>query len=404
MRRPPHDAAHAFSSPAGRSSAWARTAVAGALLLAAALAAGAPPQDPSSAEAMASRAAARIKALQREADSLASRERTLLEDLRKLEVERDLRAEEFTASTLELQRIERELDDTAIRIAGLERAAESQLPDLASRMVELYKVGNGGYLRMLMSVDDLRDMGRAYRFVSGLQGLDRRRVAEHQRTLAELRKAQASLERRRSQASLAQAAVARARDSAAHAVKAHEDLINRIDERRDLASRLMGELEAARQRLQHTLDEAARGRPPEAGAVIGLPIRPFKGDLEWPVTGSVTGGFGRQVNRKFHTSVVSNGLRIAADASTPVTAVHEGIVAYATTFTGFGQLVIIDHGSVTFSLYGYLADIDVVSGERVAQGQRLGSVGTSLEGEPSLYFELRIDGKPVDPLQWLKRK
>jgi hypothetical protein len=58
-------------------------------------------------------------------------------------------------------------------------------------MVELYKVGNGGYLRMLMSVDDLRDMGRAYRFVSGLQGLDRRRVAERQRTLADLRKAQA---------------------------------------------------------------------------------------------------------------------------------------------------------------------------------------------------------------------
>ena len=151
----------------------AGTAAVSALLLAAALAAGGRPQDPSSMEAMASRAAARIKVLQREADSLASRERTLLEDLRKLEVERDLRAEEFTASTLELQRIERELDDTAIRIAGLERAAESQLPGLSARMVELYKVGNGGYLRMLMSVDDLRDMGRAYRFVSGLQGLDR---------------------------------------------------------------------------------------------------------------------------------------------------------------------------------------------------------------------------------------
>ena len=405
MRRPRLASGRSSSSPARRSQAWtAGTAVAGALLLAAALAAGGRPQDPSSAEAMAARAAARIKDLQQEADSLASRERTLLEDLRKLEVERDLRAEEFTASTLELQRIERELDDTAVRIAGLEQTAESQLPDLAARMVELYKVGNGGYLRMLMSVDDLRDMGRAYRFVSGLQGLDRRRVAEHRRTLADLRKAQASLEGRRSQATLAQAAVARARDAAAQAVTAHAGLIRRIDERRDLASQLMGELDAARQRLQRTIDDAAHGRPREAGAVGGLPLRPFKGDIEWPVTGTVAGGFGRQVNRKFHTSVVSNGIRIAAEASTPVTAVHDGTVAYATAFTGFGNLVIIDHGSVAFSLYGYLADIDVVSGERVAQGQRLGSVGTSLEGEPSLYFELRIDGKPVDPLQWLKRK
>ena len=405
MRRPRLASGRSCFSPARRSQAWtAGTAVAGALLLAAALAAGGRPQDPSSAEAMSARAAARIKELQQEADSLASRERTLLEDLRKLEVERDLRAEEFTASTLELQRIERELDDTAVRIAGLEQTAESQLPDLAARMVELYKVGNGGYLRMLMSVGDLRDMGRAYRFVSGLQGLDRRRVAEHRRTLADLRKAQASLEGRRSQATLAQADVARARDAAAQAVTAHAGLIRRIDERRDLASQLMGELDAARRRLQRTIDDAAHGRPREDGTLAGLPLRPFRGDIAWPVTGTVAGGFGRQVNRKFHTSVVSNGIRIAAEASTPVTAVHDGTVAYATAFTGFGNLVIIDHGSVAFSLYGYLADIDVVSGERVAQGQRLGSVGTSLEGEPSLYFELRIDGKPVDPLQWLKRK
>ena len=378
--------------------------VAGALLLAAALGAGSRPQDPSSAEAMARRAAARIKVLRSEADSLASRERTLLEDLRKLEVERDLRAEEFNASTLELERIGRELDETALRIAALERTAASQLPDLAARMVDLYKVGNGGYLRMLLNVDDLRGLGRAYRFVSGLQGLDRRRVAEHQRTLADLRKAQGALEGRRSQAALAQAAVARSRDAAAQAVLAHEGLIRQIDDRRDLASRLVSELEAARQRLQRTIDDASAGRPAAAAGVVELPLRPFKGELDWPVAGTVTGAFGRQVNRRFHTSVVSNGVRIAADASTPVTAVHEGTVAYATTFTGFGKLVIIDHGSVAFSLYGYLADIDVVSGEHVVQGQRLGSVGTSLEGEPSLYFEMRIDGKPVDPLQWLRRK
>jgi septal ring factor EnvC (AmiA/AmiB activator) len=271
-------------------------------------------------------------------------------------------------------------------------------------MVELYKVGNGGYLRLLMSVDDLRGMGRAYRFVSGLQGLDRRRVAEHQRTLADLRKAQSALESRRSQASLAQAAVARARDAAVQAVTAHGDLIRRIDARRDLAAQFVSELEAARQRLQRTVAGASAGRPAEAGLAPGLPLRPFKGALDWPVAGTVTGGFGRQVNRKFHTSVVSNGVRIAADASTPVTAVHEGTVAYATAFTGFGNLVIVDHGAVAFSLYGYLADIDVVSGEHVVQGQRLGSVGLSLDGEPALYFELRIDGKPVDPLQWLQRK
>ena len=271
-------------------------------------------------------------------------------------------------------------------------------------MVELYKIGNGGYLRLLLGVDDLRHLGRAYRFVSALQALDRQRWTDHRQTLGELRKAQAAMEARRGQALLARANVARSREAAALAVSAHEALMRQIDARRDLAAQLIGELDVARQKLQLTLDRAAQGRPAEAGVPAGLPLRPFKGALDWPVAGAVAGGFGRQVNRAFRTAIVSNGIRIAGAADAPVAAIHEGTVAYANAFEGFGKLVIIDHGAVAFSLYGYLADIDVVSRERVVRGQRLGSVGAALDGEPALYFELRIDGRPVDPLQWLKRK
>jgi len=229
-------------------------------------------------------------------------------------------------------------------------------------------------------------------------------VLEHQRTLADLRKAQASLEERRAQAQQAQREVARARDAAGRAVAAHEDMVRRIDERRDLTAQFMGELQAAQQKLQRTLDDAAAGTPPAAGAEFALPLRPFKGDLDWPVSGQVVGSFGRQVDRRFHTSIVSNGVRIAAPAAAPVKAIHEGTVAYAESFPGFGKLVIVDHGAVAFSLYGYLADIDVTLGTRVSRGEPVGSVGTALDGTAALYFELRIDGKPVDPLQWLKRK
>jgi septal ring factor EnvC (AmiA/AmiB activator) len=383
-----------------------RASLAGAigLVLLAVISGGAQAPDPATADGLARRAAARIKSLQREADSLASRERTLLEDLRTFEVERDLRAAELEQGARTLDRIQAAMVETATRIATLEQTAQSQLPDLSARMVDLYKVGNGGYLRLLLSVDDLRSMGRAYRFVSGLQRFDQQRVREHQRTLADLRKAQASLEERRVQAHDAQLAVARARDAAEQAVAAHEDMVRRIDARRDLAAQFMGELQAAQQKLQRTLDDAALGTPPAPGAEFALPLRPFRGDLDWPVSGKVVGSFGRQVDLRFHTSVVSNGVRIAAAAATPVRAIHEGTVAYAESFPGFGKLVIVDHGAVAFSLYGYLADVDVTLGTRVSRGEPVGSVGTALDGTAALYFELRIDGKPVDPLQWLKRK
>jgi septal ring factor EnvC (AmiA/AmiB activator) len=89
---------------------------------------------------------------------------------------------------------------------------------------------------------------------------------------------------------------------------------------------------------------------------------------------------------------------------TPVRVVHEGTVAFADTFAGYGKLVIIDHGAQAFSLYGHLLDMSVARGARVSQGDPVGTAGFALLGIPGLYFELRVDGQPVDPLQWLKKR
>jgi murein hydrolase activator len=87
----------------------------------------------------------------------------------------------------------------------------------------------------------------------------------------------------------------------------------------------------------------------------------------------------------------------------PVRAVHEGVVAYADQFTGYGNLVILDHGDGAYSLYGYLGPMDVTRGDRVDAQARLAASGRNPSGNPALYFELRVDGAAVDPLQWLKR-
>jgi septal ring factor EnvC (AmiA/AmiB activator) len=87
-----------------------------------------------------------------------------------------------------------------------------------------------------------------------------------------------------------------------------------------------------------------------------------------------------------------------------VSAVHGGVVAFADNFSGFGNLVILDHGGQSFTLYGYLLDIAVKKGAAVEAGQRVGTVGFTLAGPAGLYFEMRVDGQPVDPLQWFKRQ
>ena len=82
---------------------------------------------------------------------------------------------------------------------------------------------------------------------------------------------------------------------------------------------------------------------------------------------------------------------------------HEGVVAFADQFTGYGNLVIVEHGDGAFSLYGHLSTIQVQKGARLEPLSVVGRTGRNPNGTPSLYFELRVDAKPVDPLQWLQK-
>jgi septal ring factor EnvC (AmiA/AmiB activator) len=362
------------------------------------------PSDKAQAEELAKRATARIRVLQREADALAAREGTLLDDLRRLEVERDLRIEQCAQGERDLARIQDNLGTTSAQIDQLEARAAAQTGALSSRMVELYKLGKAGYARLLLNVDDLREAGSAYRFVSALQQLDRQRVAEHRRTLADLRAARASLEAQRWQRLVVQEQMGVVKAAAEKAATAQAALVQQIDQRRDLAAQLMGELQAAQQKLQQRLADFEQGGRADAPGVVALPLRPFRGDLDWPFDGRVLASFGPQPNQRFDTAIISNGIRIAAPPGAPVRAIHEGAIVFAEPFTGFGNLVIVDHGGQAYSMYGTLSELTVSAGAHVARGQSVGAAGASPDGVASVYFELRVDGKPVDPLQWLRKK
>lgn len=366
-------------------------AAAVALLIAVALSA----QSPSPLQSAADRAAERLKALQREADSLASQEKTLLVELRKLEVDRQIKTEELTKVDQDLEQTRTQLEETLTRAAALRDVAEMERPEVEARLVQLYKMGRAGYWRLLLDVEDVRSIGRAYRTASAMTAIDRERVQQHQRTLEALAKERSALEARAREIAALQEKASSARAALDRAVAARTALIASIDARRDLNAQLTGELQAAQQRLQASLAQLAAGRPVPA---VSLPLRPFKGALPWPASGVVTSRFGPQRGRGG-----GNGIEISLAEGRPVRAIHDGTVAYAEPFTGYGNLVIVDHGDSAYSLYGHLDTLEVKRGERVDPQTRLGASGRNPGGNPALYFELRIDAKPVDPLQWLRR-
>ena len=357
-------------------------------------------QERDGADAQARRVGDRIRALQREAEQLAAESRTLVTELRQLEVERDLRTEEARAAEMAAADAARALDQATARLAQLDQQRQAQLPDLQAQLVDLYKRGRTGYARMLFGAGDLREFARATRAVSALAAINERRVADHRRTLEALRAERATLEKTTQQLQARQAEADRARTAAARAVAARAALLARIDSRRDLTAQYAGELQVAYERLQQQVAALGAGGN---GTPVAVPLEPFRGALDWPAPGAVTGRFGQTANRLGGTAV-RNGIEIAAAEGTPVRAVPGGTVGYADAFSGFGTLVILDHGGNDYSLYGYLGSIGVARGAAVEAGAELGRVGLAPAGPPALYFEMRIDGRSVDPLQWLETR
>ena len=371
------------------------TAILAVLLVTASLGAQAP-QDPRAGSA-AQRAADQIKALQRESDELALKERSLLVDLRKLEVERELKTAELTRIARTLSATDGQIKEITARAAALQVSAESERPDVEARLVQIYKNGHAGYWRMLLAVDDLRSIGRAYRTAAALTRIDRDRVQQHARTLQALADQRKALQAKAADMAKLQAQAAAARAAIDRAVAARTALVESIDARRDLNAQLTGELEAAAQKLQGAVADLGRT------ATVALPLRPFRGALAWPAPGIVIQRFGRPPSGRAGAAS-NNGIELSLAEGQPVRAVHEGTVAFADQFTGYGNLVILDHGDGAFSLYGHLSSLAVAKGDRVDAQATVGASGRNPSGNPALYFELRVDGKPVDPLQWLRKQ
>lgn len=338
---------------------------------------------------------ARLTELRREAEQLARQSRTLLNELRQLEVERQMRAAELEARTLAVSESEAAIASLEQEQAALAAMLERQRPLVRARAVELYKQGRASDLRRLVDAASARDAMRAWRQMAVASGRDAARFAEHRASIARLDAARSELAASRESAETLRAAASAARVTLDRAIVRHERRLAAIDRERDLNAALTGELQAAAAGLASAVADLPANPNP-----TNLPIAALRRALPWPVAGRVV----RQFRGGVQGALPFNGIEIAAADSAPVSAVHGGEVAFSGPFTGFGHLIIVEHAPQTFTLYGHLSAGSVAKGDRVTPGQSIGRAGRPPGARDSrLYFELRVDGQPVNPLQWLRQ-
>jgi len=350
----------------------------------------------------------RLHDVRRELDAIAN-ERRRLESERGT-ASRQLRQadEQVAAAAQALRQTELELAEEQAALDALRTRRNSMDSGLAGLRLELARLLRARYvegeiapLKQILAQDRVGDVSRVMAYQHYLQHHRQQRISALQDELlaldaleTEIAARQQALEaahaeQRERTGSLERDRLARARTRA---------LLDSQYASQQARERALGQDVRALEQLLARLREAATTTAPAETANTPAPLQP--GHMDWPLFGRLLQRFGQRLadGRR------STGLLIDAPLGTPVRAIADGAVVFSEWMTGYGMLLIVDHGHSQMSLYAHNESLLKQVGEQVRRGDAIASVGHS-GGQDStgLYFELRHDGYPVNPEQWLPR-
>jgi murein DD-endopeptidase MepM/ murein hydrolase activator NlpD len=221
--------------------------------------------------------------------------------------------------------------------------------------------------------------------LNSLRGEALRTRSEVSRLKAEARQ---KLFERRAATSAAQAAEAEVKSL----IKRRQIALDDAEEDREAVKREYDELKEEQQRLEEIARRESRDYTgPE-----------FTGEMLWPVAGAgITSRTGIRVHPIYGYRACHTGIDLGARTGTPISAAAAGRVAEVAYLSGYGNTVIITHGSGISTLYAHMSRFGASKGDQVAKGDTIGYIGsTGRSTGPHLHFEVRVDGAPYDPLGW----
>jgi septal ring factor EnvC (AmiA/AmiB activator) len=300
------------------------------------------------------------------------------------------------------------------KLASQARAAEAEIATrremLGQLLAQRYLHGEQSGVRLVLSGNGPNQAARELHYYSYISEAQARFIGTLRETLARIRE----IESRIREKSAELAVVASAQKTR------REELLKQKAERRKVLARVSGRLSEQRReirslqrdetRLSRLLEELAKvladstssvlrnDRLPEAGAAERQFLA-LKGKLRLPVRGEIANRFGTP---RPGGGPSWKGLFIRSPAGEEVRAVASGRVVFAEWLRGFGNLLILDHGDAYLTIYGNNESLLRQVGDVVRTGDVVATIGNSGGSEKSgIYFELRHEGKPFDPLRWV---
>jgi septal ring factor EnvC (AmiA/AmiB activator) len=305
-----------------------------------------------------------------------------------------------------IDKLGRMIDATSTASEKLRKRVDANEKYVSKRLVALYKLNRLGRFHLLASAKSVNEFIQRKDALERILIYDekiRRNLLKNQVALKNM------LKRQNAQKALKRAHVAEHQNQTrlmSLEQSRRTKLLADIRKQKSLELAAIDVLTQAAEDLDHkiaSLNTTKLEAVPDNN-VSQLSFSAHKGLLIMPVNGKIVNLYGEYKNSKYNITNFRSGIDIKADQGEPIRSVFKGKVIYSEWFKGYGNMIIIDHGNSYYTVYAHLEETFKSEGAAVDAGEVIATLGDtgSITGA-KLYFEVRHHGKPMNPLNWLKK-
>jgi len=268
----------------------------------------------------------------------------------------------------------------------------------ASRMVALYKLNLLGKMHIMASADSMYDLIQRKVAVEHILYYDDLTLKNHLKNKVRLRDTlEVQKQKKNEKLSIQNTLNEQIRKMTSEKLK-RSSVLKEIRNKKSLELASIQYLKLAAKDLDKTIVALQKKFKPFKK------FSAYKGKLKMPVKGKIVTSFGKYNSTKFNVVNFRSGIDIKAERGKPIKSVGAGQVLYASWFKGYGNIIIVDHGDSYYTIYAHADELLKKNGDKVKTDDIIATVGDtgSMIG-PSLYFEVRHHGKPINPIAWLRK-
>jgi len=335
-------------------------------------------------------------------------------DLKKTKIKKTQQAKKIQAFDVEIANLRnklkkiglakkntsKEIKSLKIKSSALNKRIQENKNNLAEMTRALYQLGEEKYLKIILNNNDTSEQSRMRTYYDYFYQAFETQQQQLNFDLAEIATIDEALAQKISEYDILLQELKKETDSLVTERKNKKTYLAKLNKKIKNKKSRLKTLKSSRKTLEKILKTLKKRKHREKmQRLSGMSFAKHKGRLKWPVNGKLRHKYGQP---RANSGLKWRGVLISAKTGEKVRAVDGGTVVFSDWLSGYGFVLILDHGKGYMSLYGHNQQLLKNVGERVKVGDIIAEAGSSGRlGKPGLYFEIRRNGKPVNPAKWM---